>query len=445
MRFSDRLKHAWDAFQQREPPVYNYGPSAYGSKPPHSSYKDSSITGTKRSMLTSIFNRIAIDVSMVRMEHVKRNEDGGYCATVKDGLNTILTLEANLDQTGMQFMQDVVMSMFDEGAVAVVPTFATLNPNFTQGYEILSARVAKIKAWYPEYVKVEVFDENTLMKRELVYKKSTVAILENPFYSIMNEPNSTLQRLLRTLDNIDVFDKRQASGKLDLIIQFPYSIRTELRRKEADKRIEELENQLRNRELGIGYIDGSEKVIQLGRSLENNLWKQAQDLTDQLFNQIGMPKSIFEGTATDEEKVTYYNNTVSPILANIAQEFARKFLSKTARTQGHSIDYFQNVFKLIPVTKVSEIVDKFTRNEILSPNEVRMELGYKPSDDPESNKLRNRNLNKSSEGNDMMLPGMEELLSEDESTSDQDASNGTKETQTEVTDDMLLPGMKEFI
>lgn len=444
MNFTDRLKHAWDAFQQREPPEYSYGPSSYGSRPPYSSFKDSPITGTKRSMLTSIFNRIAIDVSMVRMEHIKRNEDGGYCATIHDGLNNILTLEANLDQNGIQFMQDIVMSMFDEGAIAVVPTYTTLNPNLTQGYDIISARVGKITAWYPEHVKVEVFDENSLLRRELVYKKSVVAILENPFYSIMNEPNSTLQRLVRTLDNIDVFDKRQASGKLDLIIQFPYSIRTEIRRKEADKRLSELENQLRNRELGIGYIDGSEKVIQLGRSLENNLWKQAQDLTDQLFNQIGMPKSIFEGTASDEEKVTYYNNTVSPVLATISKEFARKFLSKTARTQGHSIDYFQNVFKLIPVTKVSEIVDKFTRNEILSPNEVRMELGYKPSDDPESNKLRNRNLNKSSEGNDTMLPGMEDLLTEDDSssTSEQTSSDAN---QTEVTDDMLLPGMKELI
>lgn len=445
MKFTDRLKHTWDAFQQREPPIYSYGPSAYGSKPPFTTYNNSPITGTKRSMLTSIFNRIAIDVSMVRLEHIKRNEDGGYCSTIKDGLNNILTLEANIDQNGRQFIQDVVMSMFDEGAVAVVPTYATLNPNYTQGYDILSARVAKIVAWYPKHVKVEVFDERTLMRRELTYNKSTVAILENPFYAIMNEPNSTLQRLVRTLDNLDVYDKRQASGKLDLIIQFPFSIRTELRRKEADKRVAELENQLRNRELGIGYIDGSEKVIQLGRSLENNLWTQAQDLTDQLFNQIGMPKSIFEGTASDEEKVTYYNNTVAPVLATISQEFSRKFLSKTARTQGHSIDYFQNVFKLIPVAKVSEIVDKFTRNEILSPNEVRMELGYKPSDDPESNKLRNRNLNKSSSGDDMMLPGMEDLLSEDEDATEQTANTSEPTGTTEVTDDMLLPGMKELI
>lgn len=408
MILTDRLKNAWDAFQQREPPApRDVGPSAYGSKPP---YATPTFTSTRRSMLSSIFNRIAIDVSMVRLEHIKRNEDGHYVDTVKDGLNTILTLSANIDQSGHDFIQDVVMSMFDEGAIAVVPTYATADPDETQSYDILSARVAKIVAWHPKHVLVEVFDEKTLQRREILYSKSTVAILQNPFYAIMNEPNSTLQRLIRTLDNLDVYDRRQAAGKLDMIIQFPFSIRTELRRREADKRLTELEQQLKNRELGIGYIDGSEKIIQLGRSLENNLWKQAQDLTDQLFNQIGMPKSIFEGTASDEEKVTYYNNTVSPVLAVISQEFTRKFISKTAITQGHSIDYFQNVFKLVPVTKVSEIVDKFTRNEILSPNEVRMELGYKPSDDPKANQLRNRNLNEQGGGGDeSMLPGMEEF------------------------------------
>lgn len=406
MAFTDRLKHAWDAFQQREPPNFDYGPASYGTKPPHNI---PIITSTKRSMLAAIFNRIAVDVSMVRIEHVKKNDEGHYCDTIKDGLNNILTLDANIDQTGRAFIQDVVMSMFDEGAIAVVPRYTTLDPNLTQGYDILSVRTAKIVTWYPKHVKVEVFDENTQMRRELRYGKDHVAILENPFYAIMNEPNSTLQRLIRTLDNIDVFDRRQAAGKLDLLLQFPYAIRTDLKRKEADKRIDLLEDQLRNREFGIGYIDGSEKVIQLGRSLENNLWNQAQDLTDQLFNQIGMPKSIFEGTASDEEKVTYYNNTISPVLATISQEFSRKFLSKTARTQGHSIDYFQNVFKLIPVTKVSEIVDKFTRNEILTPNEVRMELGYRPSDDPKSNELRNRNLNESGGDDPTMLPGMDEL------------------------------------
>ena len=408
MVLTERLKNAWDAFQQREPPINSVGPTEFGSKPPHAK---APITSAKRSMLSSIFNRIAIDVSMVRLEHVKKNEDGHYVDTIKDGLNTILTLSANIDQNGHDFIQDIVMSMFDEGAVAVVPTYATADPNVTQSYDILSARVGRIVKWHPKHVVVEVFDEKTLRKRELLYNKSSVAILQNPFYAIMNEPNSTLQRLIRTLDNLDVYDRRQAAGKLDMIIQFPFSIRTELRRREADKRLSELEQQLKNRELGIGYIDGSEKIIQLGRSLENNLWAQAQDLTNQLFNQIGMPKSIFEGTASDEEKVTYYNNTVSPVLATISQEFTRKFISKTAITQGHTIDYYQNVFKLVPVTKVSEIVDKFTRNEILSPNEVRMELGYKPSDDPKANQLRNRNLNEQGGGGEdgSTLPGMEEF------------------------------------
>lgn len=420
MAFTDRLKHAWDAFQQREPPTLNYGPASFGSTPPHNVPP---LTSAKRSMLAAIFNRIAVDVSMVRLEHVKRNFNGQYCDTIKDGLNNILTLDANTDQIGRAFIQDIVMSMFDEGAIAVVPTYTTLDPNVTQGYDILSARVAKITAWYPKHVKVEVFDESTQMRRELSYGKSYVAILENPFYAIMNEPNSTLQRLIRTLNNIDVFDRRQAAGKLDLLLQFPYAIRTDLKRKEADKRIDMLEDQLRNREFGIGYIDGSEKVIQLGRSLENNLWNQAQDLTDQLFNQIGMPKSIFEGSASDEEKVTYYNNTISPVLCTISEEFTRKFISKTARTQGHAVDYFQNVFKLIPVTKVSEIVDKFTRNEILTPNEVRMELGYKPSDDPKSNELRNRNLNEGGGSDPSMLPGMDEL--DLDNTEGEEAEAGT--------------------
>lgn len=418
MDFTDRLKHAWDAFQQREPPAIDTGPSSYGPRGP---YNTPSVTSSKRSMLSAIFNRIAVDVASVRLEHVRKNEDGYFVETIKDGLNNVLTLDANIDQTGRAFIQDMVMSMFDEGAVAVVPTLTTLDPNETQSYDIISARIGRIVAWKPKHVIVEVFDEKTLMRKEILFSKSFVGILENPFYAIMNEPNSTLQRLINTLNNIDVLDRRQASGKLDLIIQFPFSIRTDLKRKEAEKRVDLLEDQLRNRELGIGYIDASEKVIQLGRSIENNLWQQAQDLTDQLFNQIGMPKSIFDGTASDEEKVTYYNNTISPILSTISQELTRKFISKTSRTKGHMIDFYQNVFKLVPVTKVSEIVDKFTRNEILSPNEVRMELGYKPSDDPKANELRNRNLNESpsAAGDGPMLPGMEEF---DLSEADEDTS-----------------------
>lgn len=407
MAIVDRLKNAWDAFQQREPPAALLGNSYYGSKPP---YIKQYYIHSRRTMLNSIFNRIAVDVSMVRLEHVKRNEDGRYVATVQDGLNNVLTLDANIDQCGRAFIRDAVISMFDEGVVAIVPQYATADPNETESYDLISVRVGKIVEWYPKHVKVEVFDDKYMQRRQYVFNKSYVAILENPFYETMNEPNSTLQRLNETLDNLDIYDRRQAAGKLDMLIQFPTPIRNDTRRKEAEKRINVLEDQLRNSEFSIGYIDSTEKVIPLGRSIENNLWAQAQDLTNQLFNQIGMPKSIFEGTASDEEKVTYYNNTVSPVLAMISEELTRKFISKTARSQGHAIDYFQNVFKLIPVSKVAEIVDKLTRNEILSPNEVRMELGYKPSEDPKANELRNRNLNtNSSEGDPTMLPGMDEL------------------------------------
>lgn len=406
MAIVDRLKNAWDAFQQREPPGALLGNSYYGSKPP---YIKQYYIHSRRTMLNSIFNRIAVDASMVRLEHVKRNEDGRYVATVQDGLNEILTLNANIDQCGRAFIRDAIISMFDEGVVAIVPQYATADPNNTESYDLLSVRVGKIVEWYPKHVKVEVFDDKHMQRRQFVFNKSYVAILENPFYEIMNEPNSTLQRLNETLDNLDIYDRRQAAGKLDMLIQFPTPIRNETRRKEAEKRINVLEDQLRNSEFSIGYIDSTEKVIPLGRTIENNLWAQAQDLTDQLFNQIGMPKSIFNGTASDEEKVTYYNNTVSPVLAMIAEELTRKFISRTARAQGHAIDYFQNVFKLIPVSKVAEIVDKLTRNEILSPNEVRMELGYKPSEDPKANELRNRNLNTNSNSDPTMLPGMDEL------------------------------------
>lgn len=411
MAIVDRLKNAWDAFQQREPPASILGTSYFGSKPP---YVKQYYIHSRRTMLNSIFNRIAVDASMVRLEHVRRNEDGRYVETINDGLNNVLTLEANIDQCAKAFLRDAIISMFDEGVVAIVPRYTTADPNLTESYDLLSVRVGKIVEWYPAHVKVEVFDDVRMQRRQFIYNKSYVAILENPFYEIMNEPNSTLQRLNETLDNLDVYDRRQASGKLDMLIQFPTPIRTDARRKEAEKRLNVLEDQLRNSEFSIGYIDSTEKVIPLGRTIENNLWSQAQDLTNQLFNQIGMPKSIFDGTASDEEKVTYYNNTVSPVLAVISEELSRKFLSKTARSQGHIIDYFQNVFKLIPVSKVAEIVDKLTRNEILSPNEVRMELGYKPSEDPKSNELRNRNLNSANDQNPAMLPGMDELDLDDE-------------------------------
>ena len=405
-KFTDRLKHAWDAFQQREPPFQSIdlGPSSYS----HIPYgRSTTFVSSKRAVLAAIWNRIAVDASMIRMEHIRNNEDGRYLETIKSGLNNVLTLDANIDQTGRDFIQDIVMSMFDEGVVAVVPTIATLNPNLTQGYDVVTMRTGRIVAWHPMYVEVEVFDENTLLKKVLPFKKSYVAIIHNPFYAIMNEPNSTLQRLNNILNNIDKLNSRSAAGKLDMIIKLPYLVKGEKRISEANRRRKLLEDQLRgDSEYGIAYIDGTEEIIQLGKPLENNLVKQAEDLMEQLFNQIGMPKAIFDGTATDEQKVSYYNNTISPVLFTIAQEFTRKFISKTARTQGQAIDYFQDVFKLVPVTRVAELVDKFTRNEIMSPNEVRTELGYKPSNDPKSDELRNRNINEKNNGQMMLSPDM---------------------------------------
>ena len=399
-KFTDRLKHAWDAFQQREPPFQatDLGPSSYYPLP---YTRTTAFVDSKRAVLAAIWNRIAVD--MVRVEHVRNDENGRYTGTIQSGLNNVLTLEANIDQTGRQFLQDIVMSMFDEGVIAVVPIKTTLNPNVTQSYDISTMRTGRIVAWHPKHVEVEVFDERTLLKRVLPYDKRHIAILENPFYAIMNEPNSTLRRLNGVLNNIDKLNSRSAAGKLDMIIKLPYLVKGEKRISEANRRRKLLEDQLRgDSEYGIAYIDGTEEIIQLGRPLENNLVKQAEDLMEQLFNQIGMPKAIFDGTATDEQKVSYYNNTISPILYTLAQEFTRKFISKTARTQGQAVDYFQDVFKLIPVTRVAEIVDKFTRNEIMSPNEIRTELGYRPSNDPKSDELRNRNINEKNLGG--MIP-----------------------------------------
>ena len=401
-KFTDRLKHAWDAFQQREPPFQatDLGPSSYSLLP---YVRASGYVDSKRAVLAAIWNRIAVDASMIRIEHVRNDENGRYTGTIQSGLNNVLTLEANIDQTGRDFLQDIFMSMFEEGVIAIVPITTTLNPNVTQSYDVLTMRTGRIVAFHPKHVEVEVFDDRTLLKRILPFDKRYVGILQNPFYAIMNEPNSTLRRLNGVLNNIDKLNSRSAAGKLDMIIKLPYLVKGEKRISEANRRRKLLEDQLRgDSEYGIAYIDGTEEIIQLGKPLENNLVKQAEDLMEQLFNQIGMPKAIFDGTATDEQKVSYYNNTISPILYTLAQELTRKFISKTARTQGQAIDYFQDIFKLIPVTRVAEIVDKFTRNEIMSPNEIRTKLGYRPSNDPKSDELRNRNINEKNMGG--MIP-----------------------------------------
>lgn len=407
IKLQDRFRNAWNAFKSRDP-TENY--TSFFS--PRNQYYDYDLgmssgrrpdriqvsKGIEKSIITSVYNRIAVDVSMVRLEHVKVNSNNYYTGTMKSKFNNALTLDANIDQTGQSLIQDAVMSMFDEGVVAIVPVDTDKDPDDTDSYDILSMRVGQIREWYPQHVRINLYDERDGQKKDIILLKRTVAIVENPFYAVMNEPNSTAQRLIKTLNDLDKVNNKSSSEKLDLIIKLPYSIRSDLKKKEADKRKAEIEDQIMNSRFGIAYIDQAENVIQLNRAVENNLWAQAQDLTDQLFNQLGMTKSIFNGTATDEEKINYYNNTVSPILSVFSKELSRKFLTPTGRSQGQTVRYYQNPFGMIPVTQIGEIADKLTRNEILAPNEVRMELGYKPSEDEKANELRNRNLNDNTNG-----------------------------------------------
>jgi len=390
MKLGERIRQAWNAFKSRDPtPYYGYGMGYSGYRPDRLQFT----RGNERSIVTAIYNKIAVDVSMVRIEHVRVNPEGYYVETLKSGLNNALTLDANIDQTGPAFIQDAVMSMFDEGVVALVPVDTDVDPEQTGSYDILTMRTAKVMEWYPKHVRLNLYNERIGRKEDIVLPKSIVAIVENPFYATMNEQNSTLQRLIRILNDLDVLNRNNASGRLDILVHLPYAVTSDLKKKEAAKRKQEIEEQLLNSKYGIAYVGATENITQLNRPVENNLWAQAQDLTDQLFNQLGMTKSIFDGSATDAEKVNYYNNTISPILQAISKELARKFLTKTARTQGQTIRYFQNPFGVVPVTQIASMADTFTRNEILAPNEVRMELGYKPSADSKANELRNRNLN----------------------------------------------------
>lgn len=390
-----RFKNAWDAFQQREPPDNELGPVSYSHRSPDRDQGYVIGTGDRRSTMMKVCNRIATDVSMYRIEQAKTDAAGMFMETTRNGLTNILSLDANIDQCGSAFLRDLVLSMCDEGVIAAVPRFATKDPNETESYDLLTLRTAKIIRWYPEHVRVSVFDDDTQRRREITYAKSHVAILENPFYATMNEPNSTLQRLLGLLNAIDRYNKKQSAGKLNALIQLPFPLSSEKARQQSSKRRRELEDEMRGSELGIGFIDVTEKVIQLGHPIENNLWAQAQDLTDQFFNELGMPKNVFQGTATDQDNLNYTKNTLAPFLDLISQEFTRKFISKTARTQGQKIMYFDDIFKNTPVSQTADMIDKLTRGAIMSPNEIRSSYGFKPSDDPEANVLRNRNLNKS--------------------------------------------------
>lgn len=392
--FGGRLKHAWNAFLGRDAPWGN--PQLYSgssTNPQHNRLH----FGAERSIVNAIYTRIAIDVASTSIRHVRLDENGRYMEDIYDGLNECLTVEANKDQTGRAFIQDIVVSMFDEGVVAVVPIDTSVDPRSSNSYEIHSMRTGKIHEWLPDYVRVELYNDRTGKKEEIAVPKKMCAIIENPFYSVMNEPNSTMQRLIRKLALMDSIDEQTANGKIDLIIQLPYILKSPAKKAEADRRRLEIEQQLEGSKYGIAYTDGTERVTQLNRSLENNLVKQVEYLTEQLFNQLGLTMEVFNGTANEATMLNYNNRTIEPILSAITDEFFRKFLTKTARTQGQSIKFFKEPFKLTPVANLAEIADKFTRNEIMSSNEIRSIVGMKPSDDPAADELRNKNLNQSDE------------------------------------------------
>lgn len=392
-----RFKNAWNAFRNREPTKvfqdigygYSYRPDRFHLT-----------RGNERSIVTSVYNRIALDVAAIDIRHVQLDAEGRFCDVVQSGLNNCLSTEANLDQTGRAFIQDAVMSMMDEGCIAIVPVDTDDDPDDpddTTGYQILSMRVGRIRDWYPKHIRVELYNEETGRKQDIVVPKSTVAIVENPLYAVINEPNSTMQRLIRKLNLLDAVDEQSSSGKLDLIIQLPYVIKTEARRKQAEKRRKDIEQQLAGSKYGIAYTDGTERITQLNRSLENNLMKQIEYLTSMLYSQLGITQSILDGTADDKTMLNYYNRTIEPIIAAIVDEMKRKFLSKTARSKNKSIKFFRDPFKLVPVADLAEISDKFTRNEIATSNEIRQVIGWKPSDDPKADELRNSNLSQPNE------------------------------------------------
>ena len=414
MGIRDRLQHAWNAF------VYNdntyVDPQNLGGL---STYKPDRVhfsRGVERSIVTSVYNRLALDVSSIAIKHVRLDENGRFKEEVDSGLQNCLNVEANIDQTGRAFLQDVVMSMLDEGCVAIVPVDTTIDPAKSGSYEINTMRTGKILEWYPAHVRVRVYNDKRGIHEEIVLPKSAVAIIENPLYAVINEPNSTMQRLIRKLNLLDVVDEQTSSGKLDLIIQLPYVIKSEARRKQAEERRKDIEMQLSGSKYGIAYTDGTERITQLNRPAENNLMKQVEYLTSMLYSQLGLTQSIMDGSADDKTMLNYYNRTVEPILAAITDEIKRKFLTKTARSQRQTIMYFRDPFKLTPVLDLAEIADKFTRNEIMTSNEIRQIVGMKPADDPSADELRNKNLNQSNE----VIDNKKEIQSPEEIQNEKD-------------------------
>lgn len=392
MSLGSRLQHAWNAFFNKDPTLdisrdIDSG-AGYASRPDRVRFT----RGNEKSIVTAVFNRIALDTAAMSIEHVRLDENDRYIYSMQSKLNNCLTLEANIDQTGRALIQDVVMSMLDEGCVAIVPTDTTYDPTKTDSYDIASLRVGKIITWYPSMVKVRVYNERTGKKEDIVLPKKVVAIIENPLYAVVNEPNSTLKRLIYKMNLLDVLDERNSSGKLDLIIQLPYIIKTEARKQQAENRRKDIEDQLVGSKYGIAYTDGTERITQLNRPVENNLSSQVNDLTSMLYSQLGITDTILNGTADEKTMMNYYSRTIEPILSAITLEMRRKFLTKTARSQRQSIVFFKDPFKLVPVTEIATIADTFTRNEIMTSNEVRQIIGMKPSDDPTADELRNKNL-----------------------------------------------------
>lgn len=392
--FGDRIKRAWNAFTSRSPTIeWKQEGYSYFNRPDRIRLT----RGNERSIINSIFTKIAIDVSQIDIKHVQLDENDRYKETIKSGLNDVLSVEANIDQSGREFIRDVVISLCDEGCIAIVPVWTSNDPDKSGSFDIYSMRVGKITKWYPQYVRVSVYNDITGRHEEITLSKRSVAIIENPFYQIMNEPNSILQRLIRKLNLLDAIDEQSGSGKLDLIIQLPYTIKNETKKAQAEQRRKDIEMQLSGSKYGIAYTDGTERITQLNRPVENNLMSQIEYLTATLYGQLGFSKEVFEGVADEKQTLNYYNRTIEPFLTAIVEGMSRKFLTKTARTQGKAIKFFRDPFKLVPIDNIAEIADKFTRNEIMTSNEIRQIIGMKPSDDPKADQLINSNLNQQTE------------------------------------------------
>lgn len=409
----ERLQHAWNAFKNEdaEPAYRDYGYITSSYNPSRRRLS----RGNERTIVNAVLNRISVDAASISIKHVRLDENDRFEEDINSDLNRCLNISANIDQTGRAFIQDVIMSMLDEGVIAIVPIDTTLNPRKTGSYDIQSMRVGKIVQWYPRDVRVRVYNDRIGQNQEIIVPKTVAAIVENPFYSVMNEPSSTLQRLIRKLNLLDVLDEQNSSGKLDMIIQLPYVIKTEARREQAEIRRREIEKQLTGSKYGIAYTDGTERITQLNRSVDNNLMNQVEYLTSMLYSQLGMTDEILNGTANEETMNNYYTRIIEPIVAAPCDAMSRSFLTKTAITQGQRITYFRDPFKLMPVSNVADIADKFTRNEIMSPNEIRQIIGRKPSDAPEADELRNRNISKSNaEVTGQEVSGQEAPVSEEE-------------------------------